>query len=205
MSRYCARSIPALPMSAKAFPKASITEAIRKLPLSLTKFAMRLLSDGKRALANLIKQWLALRDCLALSRPAPRRGWQMPRHPGAQTQGPRRMVVGKHGDDNVASCSIARRLGELRATLNKVLGLRLGAVIDREVTAIGLLSPMKPTCIASCLLRHCNRFGTGWLRFRSGLLTRIRRAAGAQHAAAPRAALARQDRARSLVADERGR
>jgi hypothetical protein len=43
------------------------------------------------------------------------------------------MVVGKHGDDNVASCSIARRLGELRATLNKLLGLRLGAVIDREV------------------------------------------------------------------------
>jgi hypothetical protein len=43
------------------------------------------------------------------------------------------MVVGKHGDGNVASCSIARRLGELRATLNKVLGLRLGAVIDREV------------------------------------------------------------------------
>src|SRR5262252_2408625 len=29
-SRYRARSIPALPMSAKAFPKASITEAIRK-------------------------------------------------------------------------------------------------------------------------------------------------------------------------------
>jgi len=94
---------------------------------------LRLLSDGKRALANLIKQWLALRDCLVLSRPAPRRGWQMPRHPGAQTQGPRPIVVGKHGDDNVASCSIARRLGELRATLNKVLGLRLGAVIDREV------------------------------------------------------------------------
>src|SRR5262249_45603504 len=124
------------------------------------------------------------------------------------------MVVGKHGDDNVASCSIARRLGELRATLNKVLGLRLGAVIDREVAAASRLaalglpmrpSPMKPTCIASCLLRHGNRFGTGWLRFRSGLLTRIRRAAGAQHAAAPRAALARQDRARSPLADERGR
>jgi hypothetical protein len=43
------------------------------------------------------------------------------------------MVVGKHGDDNVASCSIARSLGDLRATFNKVLGLRLGAVIDREV------------------------------------------------------------------------
>jgi hypothetical protein len=88
---------------------------------------LRLLSDGKRALANLIKQWLALRDCLALSRPAPRRGWQMPRHPGAHRG------RDAFGDDNVASCSIARRLGELRATLNKVLGLRLGAVIDREV------------------------------------------------------------------------
>src|ERR1700756_5388867 len=42
-------------------------------------------------------------------------------------------VVGKHGDGNLPSCSIARRVGELRATLNKVLGLRLGAVIDREV------------------------------------------------------------------------
>ena len=57
----------------------------------------------------------------------------MPRHPGAQTQGPRRMVVGKHGDDNVASCSIARRLGELRATLNKWLRLCFGAIIDGEL------------------------------------------------------------------------
>jgi hypothetical protein len=54
-------------------------------------------------------------------------------------------------DDNLPSCSIARRLGELRATFNKGLGLRFGAVIDSEVVP-GREQIPKPTCIASCLL-----------------------------------------------------
>src|SRR6266850_1849251 len=39
MSRYCLRSIPALPTSAMASPSDSITEASRKLPLSFTRLA----------------------------------------------------------------------------------------------------------------------------------------------------------------------
>src|SRR5215468_1442338 len=101
-------------MSAKAFPKASITEAFRKLPLSLTKFAIAAPLRWETC-ARQSHETVAGTSMTRAIPPGTTKRLADPRHPGAQTQGPRRMVVGKHGDDNVASCSIARRLGELRA------------------------------------------------------------------------------------------
>jgi hypothetical protein len=55
-----------------------------------------------------------------------------------------------HGDDDFTSRRVAQGLGEMRAALEKRLGLRFGAIIDSELMSCrqqigGMALPMRPS------------------------------------------------------------
>jgi hypothetical protein len=96
-----------------------------------------------------------------------------------------------HGDDDFTPRRVARRLGEMRAALEKRLGLRFGAIIDSELMSCrqqigghGASHASKPNeakfhaLTSACVLAVLFRFGraiSGWLPCNGGSGSKMRR------------------------------